>query len=715
MTNFSVKASLPYPLGATIRDGGVNFALWSDHAEKVELCLFDDADPKLEIGRVILPEYTANVFHGFIPGLGAGQRYGYRVYGSYDTANGAHFNPAKLLIDPYARAIDGAIEWCDEVFPYCNVNDAMKNASEPDPRDNARFIPKSVVIDPSRFDWAGDRLLRTPWTETIIYEVHLAGFTKLCPDISESERGTYAGMGSPAAIAYLKKLGITAVELLPVHDHIDEPMLIEKGLSNYWGYNTLGFFAPEGSYSASGTRGGQVVEFKQMVKNLHAAGLEVILDVVYNHTCEGGPMGPSLCFRGIDNQSYYRLHPGDTANYYDYTGCGNTPDITHPRVLQLVLDSLRYWVEEMHVDGFRFDLATALTRGAHLPDMRGAFLHAVHQDPMLSTVKLIAEPWDVGEGGYLVGNFPILWSEWNGKFRDTVRHFWKSDLGLLPDLAYKLSGSPEYYEISGRRPYASINFITAHDGFTLTDLVSYNEKHNEANGEENRDGDNNNASWNCGEEGPTEDETVLALRQRQRRNFLVTLFLSQGVPMLNAGDEFGRTQNGNNNIYCHDNELGWLTWERDPEAQRIQQFTSRLIQFRHEHPVFRHPKFLDGQVIKGVGLKDVTWFHSQGHEMTESEWRDGELQSICMMLCGDAPALRDDAGNAFHDDTFLLLIHAAHEPGEFVLSGPTKAKWTLLLDTAAAEGFIGDAKPKRAGTKVTLPDHSLQLYRLSRV
>ncbi|MEO7932490.1 MAG: glycogen debranching protein GlgX [Chthoniobacterales bacterium] len=712
------QIGLPYPLGATLRDGGTNFTLWSDHATKVELCFYDAQDPKIETDRIELVERTEHVFHAFVPGIGAGQLYGYRVHGLYDPSVGAHFNPAKLMVDPYAKGIAGEVEWCDELLPYLPLPETAEPddfPTEPDLRDNAHAVPKSLVVDDRAFDWGGDRLLRTPWTETVIYEMHVKGFTKLCAQIPEHERGSYAGVGSPAAIEYFQKLGVTAVELLPIHYFVSEPMLAEKGLSNYWGYNTLGFFAPAGKYSSTGTTGGQIAEFKQMVKNLHAAGLEVILDVVYNHTCEGGPLGQTFCFRGIDNQSFYRSHPDNPAFYFDYTGCGNTPDMTHPRVLQLVLDSLRYWVEEMHIDGFRFDLASALTREEHLPDMKGSFLKAVHQDPVLSRVKLIAEPWDIGEGGYLVGNFPIHWSEWNGKYRDTIRHFWKSDAGLLPDVAYKLSGSPEYYEISGRRPYASINFLTAHDGFTLTDLISYNEKHNEANGEDNRDGDNNNASWNCGAEGTTEDAKVLALRARQRRNFLVTLFLSQGVPMLVAGDEFGRTQQGNNNIYCQDNELGWLTWERDAEAQGILDFTSRLIRLRREHPVFRHPKFLNGQLIEGVGLKDVTWFHPAGKEMTEADWHNAELRSIGLMLCGDAPALRDDQGQPFHDSTFLLLINAGHQPQEFLLGSPYMGKWMPILDTAKEPAFVEHGKVKKVGSKVTLADHSMQLLELQHI
>jgi glycogen operon protein len=712
MTHLSAKNGLPYPLGATIRDGGTNFALWSDHAEKVELCLYASEDLTRETGRFEVLERTEQVFHIFLPGVGAGQCYGYRVHGPYDPSVGAHFNPAKLMVDPYAKAIAGGVTWSEELLPYKPLEEGDEFPTVPDERDNAHAVPKSMVVDDRAFDWEGDTLLRTPWTETVIYEVHVTGFTKTCPDVPENVRGTYAGMASPAAIDYLKKLGVTAVELLPVHSHVDEPMLAEKGLSNYWGYNTLGFFAPDASYCAGGSMGQQVTEFKQMVKTLHAAGLEVILDVVYNHTCEGGPLGQTFCFRGIDNQSFYRLHPENPAFYFDYTGCGNTPDLTHPRVLQLVLDSLRYWVEEMHIDGFRFDLASALTREEHLPDMRGSFLKAVHQDPVLSRVKLIAEPWDIGEGGYLVGNFPIHWSEWNGKYRDTLRHFWKSDAGLLPDLAYKLSGSPEFYEISGRRPYASINFLTAHDGFTLNDLVSYNDKHNEANGEENRDGDNNNASWNCGAEGPTDDATINALRSRQRKNFLTSLFLSQGVPMLNAGDEFGRTQHGNNNVYCQNNELGWMTWERDAQSSSLLDFTSRLIQLRRQHPVFRHPKFLNGQLIEGVGLKDVTWFHPGGKEMTDPDWHNTELRSIGLMLCGEAPALRDDNGDPFHDSTFLLLIHAGHEPQEFILGSPYMGRWTLILDTAKEVSFVENAKPKKVGAKITLQHHSVQLYRL---
>ena len=708
----TLQIGTPYPLGATLRDGGTNFALWSDHATQVELCLYDESDSTKETGRVMLVERTEHVFHCFIPGIGAGQRYGYRVHGEYNPAAGNHFNPAKLMIDPYAKAIDGEVKWCEEMLPYLPLEEGEELPTAPDLRDNAHAVPKAIVVDDKAFDWEGDRLVHRSWTETVIYEVHVTGFSKLCPDVPDHQRGSYAAMGSPAAIEYFKKLGVTAIELLPVHDHVDEAIVLDRGLSNYWGYNTLGFFAPEGSYSSSGTNGGQIAEFKQMVKNLHAAGLEVILDVVYNHTAEGGPLGETLSFRGIDNLSYYRQHPDNPAFYFDYTGCGNSPDLTHPRVLQLVLDSLRYWVEEMHVDGFRFDLASTLTREEHLPDMKGSFLKAVHQDPVLNGVKLIAEPWDVGEGGYLVGNFPIRWSEWNGKYRDVVRHFWKSDAGLLPELAYKLSGSPEYYEISGRRPYASINFITAHDGFSLTDLISYNDKHNEANGEDNRDGDNNNGSWNCGAEGVTDDAKVLALRARQRRNFLTTLFLSQGVPMLVAGDESGRTQNGNNNTYCQDNELGWLSWEKTSESESILDFTRRLIQLRHEHPVFRHPKFLNGQLIEGVGLKDVTWFHPAGKEMTDGDWHHKELRSIGLMLCGEAPALRDDAGNPFHDATFLLLINAAHTAVDFILGSPYMGKWQLILDTAKDTPFAEHSKPKGVGAKVKVTDHSVQLFQL---
>ncbi|HEY5893480.1 MAG TPA: glycogen debranching protein GlgX [Chthoniobacterales bacterium] len=709
----TTKPGLPHPLGATVMDGGVNFAIHSDNAKSVTLCLFNSPELATESTRIPLEERTENVFHVFVPGIGAGQFYGYRVDGEYDPKRGFRFNPAKLMVDPYAKAIAGNIQWCPELMPYAVAKTDDRDLTI-DERDNAFAVPKAVVVDDKAFHWGNDKLVKRSWSETVIYEVHTTGFSKLWDAIPEHQRGSYAAIGSKPAIDYFRKLGITAVELLPVHEHVDESILESRGLSNYWGYNTLGFFAPHGAYSSSGTHGQQVTEFKQMVKNLHAARLEVIIDVVYNHTCEGNHFGPSFSFRGVDNASYYRLMPDNPRFYRDYTGCGNTPDVTHPRMLQLVMDSLRYWVQEMHVDGFRFDLASALTREAHLPDMRGAFLDAIHQDPVLSRVKLIAEPWDVGEAGYLVGNFPILWSEWNGKFRDGIRRFWKSDGGLIPEMAYKLSGSPEYYQISGRRPYASINFITSHDGFTLTDLVSYNEKHNLANGEENRDGDNNNLSWNCGVEGPTDDPEIDALRDRQRRNFLATLFLSQGVPMLNAGDEFGRTQNGNNNIYCQDNELGWFSWERDAKAAAIQRYTSRLIKFRQQHPVFRHTKFLNGRMIEEVGLKDVTWLHITGEEMTEPQWHDANLRTLAMILCGDAPLLRGDDGERYRDGTFLLCFNASHEPVSFKLAGPQGAFWKPVLDTATEDGFVSRARSIPVGDVVALIDHSLKVYQLER-
>lgn len=713
MLQKTYQTGRPYPLGATLRDGGVNFALWSDHATEVELCLFDSEPPHGETSRIVITERTENVFHVFIPDVSAGQLYGYRVHGTYNPGKGAHFNPAKLLIDPYARAIAGKVQPCDELLPYLPVAPEITFPVKPDLRDNAHAIPKSVVIDPE-FNWEGDRLIERPWTETVIYELHLAGFTKQFPNIPENIRGTYAALGSQPVIDYLLNLGVTAVELLPIHEHLDESFLLDKGLSNYWGYSTLGFFAPESGYSSSGVLGGQVAEFQYMVKNLHAAGIEVILDVVYNHTCEGGPLGPTLSFRGVDNQSYYRISAENPAYYVDYTGCGNTPDINHPRVLQLVLDSLRYWVEKMHVDGFRFDLASTLTRDPHLPNMRAGFLQAIHQDPVLSRVKLIAEPWDLGEAGYLVGNFPIIWSEWNGKYRDNLRHFWKSDPKQVPDLAYRLSGSPEFYQISGRRPYASVNFITAHDGFTLNDLVSYNDKHNEANGEENRDGDSNNASWNCGVEGPTENKKILALRSRQRRNFLTTLILSQGVPMITAGDEFARTQDGNNNIYCQDNPLGWISWEHDGTAGALLSYTQRLLKFRLAHPVFRHPKFLNGKIISNVGLKDVTWFHPGGKEMEAHDWHDPELRSLGMMLCGDAPSLRDDTGCPFHDSTYLVIFNGSHSPLRFILGGPEKGRWKLLIDTAKEIAFVEVDITKKTGNRVVLTGHSIHLYELQR-
>ncbi len=568
------------------------------------------------------------------------------------------------------------------------------------------------MIDPS-FDWAGDAPPATPLHASIIYEVHVKGFSQLCPEVPAAIRGSYAGLGSSFAIDYLKKMGITAVELLPVHQYVNDKILVDRGLTNYWGYNTIGYFAPECGYSSSGEAGEQVREFKTMVKNLHSAGIEVILDVVYNHTAEGNHLGPTLCFRGVDNQSYYRLVPDDLRYYMDYTGCGNTLDATHPRVLQLIMDSLRYWVTEMHVDGFRFDLASTLAREAHDVSRLSAFFDIIHQDPVLSQVKLIAEPWDVGEGGYQVGNFPVLWAEWNGKYRDAVRRYWKGDEGHAGEMGYRLTGSPDLYQWTGKRPYASINFITAHDGYTLADLVSYNEKHNDANGEDNQDGDNNNASWNCGAEGPTDDEKINALRRRQQRNFLATLFLSQGVPMLCAGDEYGRTQNGNNNAYCQDNEISWLSWERDEAAVQLAEFTRRLIELRRDHPIFRRPKFFQGRRIRGREVKDIMWFDPAGTEMDEEQWTQHYVRSLGMMLSGDTMDVRDYHGEPIRDDTFLLLLNAHHEELEFSLPGREDVRWELILDTQLESGFLEEHRTLSAADDLLLAGRSLCVLKLA--
>jgi isoamylase len=710
MDRFKVWLGYPYPLGATWNEQGVNFAVYSENAAGVDLCLFDTVDAPQENIRIRLTEQSDQVWHVFLPDIRPGQLYGYRVYGPYQPEKGMRFNGSKLLLDPYAKAIAGTVNWSDEMFGY-PIGDPEEDLAR-DYRDDAWGIPKSVVIDPA-FDWGKDQLPRTPLHRSVIYEVHVKGFSQRCPDISEKERGSYAALGSTVAIDYFKKLGITAVELLPVHHHVDDKVLVDRGLRNYWGYNTIGYFAPDSRYSSSGIHGEQVREFKAMVKSLHAAGIEVILDVVYNHTAEGNHLGPTLCFRGVDNASYYRLVADNPRYYMDYTGTGNTLNVMQPRVLQLIMDSLRYWVTEMHVDGFRFDLASTLARELHEVDKLGGFFDIIHQDPILSQVKLIAEPWDVGEGGYQVGNFPVLWAEWNGRYRDALRRYWKGDEGHVGELAYRLTGSPDLYQTTGKRPYASINFITSHDGFTLNDLVSYNEKHNEANGENNQDGDNNNNSWNCGAEGPTKDAKVLQLRRRQRRNFLATLFLSQGVPMLCSGDEYGRTQAGNNNAYCQDNEISWLDWDRDDDAQRLFEFTSRLIHFRHEHPIFRRPKFFQGRRIRGSDIKDVMWFAPHGEEMIDEEWNADFVRCLGMLLSGDAMDVRTFEGEPIHDDTFLLLCNAYYEPISFVLPGKEGVRWELILCTDSNTGFLERVKSHDAGEELELMDRSLCLLRLS--
>ena len=711
MTPIKTWLGYPYPLGATWLGNGVNFALFSEHATSVDLCLFDSMEAREENVRIPVTEHTDQVWHIFLPEAQPGQIYGYRVSGPYEPEIGMRFNSSKLLLDPYAKAIAGRVEWGDEMFGY--VVGGEKEDLTRDFRDDAWGMPKAVVID-NAFNWDGNRKLGRPLAESIIYEVHVKGFTKLCPSVPPELRGTYAGLGSTWAIDYFKHLGVTAVELLPVHAHIDDKALVDRGLTNYWGYNTIGFFAPEAKYSGSGDRGGQVNEFKTMVRNLHAAGIEVILDVVYNHTAEGNHLGSTLAFRGIDNIASYRLRTENPRFYLDFTGTGNTFNLLHPRTLQLVMDSLRYWVLEMHVDGFRFDLASTLARDANGVNKLHAFFEIIHQDPVLSQVKLIAEPWDVGEGGYQVGNFPVLWAEWNGKYRDAIRSFWKGDEGKIGEVAYRLTGSPDLYQHDGKRPYASINFVTSHDGFTLTDLVSYNEKHNEANGEKNHDGDNNNLSWNHGVEGPTEDPKINALRERQRRNFLTTLFISQGVPMLLGGDEFGRTQNGNNNAYCQDNELSWFHWEKWDEKQKaLFEFTRRLIQLRHQHPVFRRPKFFQGRRIRGSEIKDVMWFNPGGNEMSEKDWSLPLARCLGMMLSGDTIDVLGFQGEPIRDDTFLFLMNAHYETISFLLPGQENIEWQLLLDTATESGFLAEPKSFPSGDELPVIDRGVCLLKLS--
>jgi isoamylase len=696
------------PLGAVWQSEGTNFALFAEAATGVDLCFFHEPFGSKESLTFQLKEKTDQVWHAFIPDVRPGQLYGYRVHGPFAPDQGLRFNPRKLCIDPYAKAIAGEAKWSDALFgyPLNGRSDDLKK----DIRNSAPYVPKGVVVDTS-FDWKGDQLLRIPLPRLVIYELHVKGFSTLCQRIRPELRGTYAGLGSSEAIAYLQDLGVNAVELLPVHHHLDEARLVRQEMVNYWGYDTLGFFAPDSRF-ATGTRGEQVNEFKTMVKNLHAAGIEVILDVVYNHTAEGNQLGPTLSFRGIDNQAYYRLVQDNPRYYTDYTGTGNTLNMVHPRVLQLVMDSLRYWVTEMHVDGFRFDLAPALARELHEVSKLSAFFDVIHQDPIISQVKLIAEPWDVGEGGYQVGNFPVLWSEWNGRYRDTIRKFWKGDAGQVGDLAKRFLGSPDLYAHSGKRPYASINFITSHDGFTLTDLVSYNEKHNEPNGEGNRDGDGHNNSWNCGVEGPTDDELILRLRRRQRRNFLATLFLSQGVPMMTAGDEYGKTQRGNNNAYCQDNETSWLSWKRPPDGEQLTEFVKQLIRFYLAHPLFHRSKFYQGHSIRGSDLKDVNWLNSEAGEMTEAEWNDPELRRLGILLSGDLSDERDPHGKPVGDDTFLLLLNAHHEAIDWVLPTTKGADWQLIMDTIDENGFVAKRPRFDMGSRLAVQPRSLCLLML---
>jgi isoamylase len=667
----------PYPLGAKWDGTGVNFALYSEHAQAVELCLFNEEGTECE--KIALKETTAIVWHGYLPGIQPGQRYGYRVYGPWEPEKGLRFNPAKLLVDPYAQAVTGRVDWSQAIFPYVFSGDDAD--LHRDDRDSAKGIPKSLVVNPY-FDWDQDRPLRTPLVDSIIYETHVKGFSIENPDVPEPLRGTYAGLASPASLRHLKRLGVTAVELMPVHHFINDSHLVENGLSNYWGYNTLAYFAPHGRYCSTGDVGNQVAEFKAMVKTLHREGIEVILDVVYNHTAEGNHMGPMLSLKGIDNLTYYRTVADNPRYYMDYTGTGNSLNVRHPQVLKLIMDSLRYWVLEMHVDGFRFDLAATLARELHDVDRLSGFFDIIHQDPTLADVKLIAEPWDVGEGGYQVGNFPVQWAEWNGKYRDTVRRYWKGDDGQLSDVGYRLTGSSDLYKHDGRRPYASINFVTAHDGFTLRDLVSYNEKHNEANGENNQDGANDNNSWNMGAEGPTDDPEIKHARDRQIRNFLATLLLSQGVPMISGGDEMGRTQKGNNNAYCQDNQISWYDWTPSEEKELLIDYTCRLIALRKDHPNLRRRKFFQDRVIHNSEARDIAWFGTNGKELSVEVWNAGWIRTLGMMLNGTTLDATDQLGNHITDNSFLLLVNAHHEPVNFQLPPPPQdGIWQTILNT----------------------------------
>jgi isoamylase len=670
----------PYPLGATWDGIGVNFAIYSEHCTRVDLCLFDSPSATRESARIQLTEQTDMVWHVYLPDVQPGQLYGYRLDGPYDPAAGHRFNHNKVLLDPYARSIGRTVRWADETFGYTIGHpdtDLVK-----DERDSAPFAPLAAVTD-SAFTWGDDRPPRRPWHETVIYETHVKGFTMLNPHVPKAFRGTYLGMTSEASLRHLRKLGVTAVELLPVHHHTPERVLVDRGLTNYWGYNTLGFFAPDVRYSAGKTPGDAVREFKMMVRALHSVGLEVILDVVYNHTAEGNHLGPTLSLRGIDNLSYYRLVPDNRRYYMDYTGCGNTLNMQSQRVLQLIMDSLRYWITEMHVDGFRFDLASALARELHEVDQLAAFFDIIHQDPVISQVKLIAEPWDLGEGGYQVGNFPVGWAEWNGKYRDSVRRFWRGDGAQVSEFATRLAGSSDLYERSGRRPYASVNFITAHDGFTLEDLVSYDQKHNEANGENNQDGSNDNLSWNCGEEGPTRNPVVLARRAKQKRNLMATLMLSQGVPMIRGGDELSQSHHGNNNAYCQDNEISWLDWTITPEEQHFLDFTRLLIRLRLSHPVLHRRRFFQGRSIRGAGIKDISWFDPNGEEMTDEAWNAPFVKCIGVRLAGDAIDERTERGERISGQTILLLLNADENPVSFAIPAlPEKRYWEEIVDSS---------------------------------
>ena len=703
MTVPSPWPGTPYPLGATYDGTGTNFALFSEVATGVELCLFDDAGVET---RVPLPERDAFVWHGYLPNIGPGQRYGYRVSGPYEPENGHRCNPSKLLLDPYAKAVDGDVDWAQSCFSYTWGDEDSYNEE-----DSGPHMSKSVVISPF-FDWDNDRQPRTPYNETVIYEAHVKGLTKTHPGIPEAIRGSYAAVAHPVMLEHYRKHGITAVELMPVHQFVHDSHLAEQGRRNYWGYNTIGFLAPHNDYSSSGQRGQQVQEFKAMVKALHAEGLEVILDVVYNHTAEGNQNGPTMSFRGIDNANYYRLVDDDQKHYYDTTGTGNTLLMRSPHVLQLIMDSLRYWVIEMHVDGFRFDLASSLARQFHEVDRLSAFFDLVQQDPVVSQAKLIAEPWDIGENGYNVGGFPPLWTEWNGKYRDTVRDYWRGEEATLAEFASRLTGSADLYEQDGRRPYASINFVTAHDGFTMHDLVSYNDKHNEANGEGGNDGESHNSSWNCGVEGETDDLEIIALREQQKRNFLTTLFLSQGVPMLLHGDELGRTQLGNNNVYAQDSELAWIDWERAKDFEVLSSFTSRLAKLRRDHPVFRRRRHFKGLIGKGSTVEDIAWFTPAGDWMTDDDWDSGFARSVAVFLNGEAIREPDVRGEPVSDDSFFLLFNGHYEHIDFTLPDIGAGdRWEVAVDTAAPMLDDAESRSVKTGEAVTVEARSVLVLR----
>lgn len=688
----------PYPLGANWDGHGVNFALYSENAVAVKLLLYEKRESREANQEINLKEKTGYVWHAYCPDMLPGQLYAYCVYGPYEPERGLRFNPNKALIDPYAKCIAGSVEWNDSIFGY-KIGDPSLDLSF-DERDSGPFIPKCVVINTSAFDWNGDKLLRTPWNETVIYELHVKGFTKLHYDVEESKRGTYAGLASPTIIRYLKDLGVTAVELLPIHHHVNNRFLVDKGLRNFWGYNTIGFFAPDSRYCSSGSLGQQIFEFREMVKAFHHAGIEVILDVVYNHTAEGNQLGPTMSFRGIDNTTYYRISPDNPRNYVDFTGTGNSLNMRHPIVIQLIMDSLRYWVQEMHVDGFRFDLAATLARELYDVDRLSSFFEVIQQDPVVSQVKLIAEPWDVGSGGYQVGNFPPLWAEWNGKYRDTIRRFWRGDESQVAELAYRLTGSSDLYQTEGRSPHASINFTTCHDGFTLHDLVAYNQKHNEANGEQNRDGTDDNLSWNCGVEGPSNDPKIIEFRERQKRNFVATLFIAQGVPMLCAGDEIGKTQAGNNNAYCQDNEISWVDWKLDERKRSLLEFTRTCVYLMKSHPVLRRRKFFQGKNLFG-SFKDLIWLQPEGEEMNEVTWRQSRIHTIGMVLNGNGLDEYNDRGERIADDTLLILLNSSPIPVRFSIPDMGE-EWEIILNTVVAD-------PKQMATKVVKEKERYQL------